>query len=1139
MDLKIIHLFKYICSIILLVFSAGEIVAFNTSVYSATSNLKSGKWVKVKVEKDGIYRITQSDIAKWGFSNIENIRVYGYGGAPISDVLRESSYIDDLPLTPVIRTSAGILFYGKSHESWNQIAQSGLMYRQEQHPYSQYGCYFITENDASEITYEKPNAELYGTDPISTFTERTFHENELSSPGMTGRYLLGEDFRYSTTQSFKFTLTDIVPESKVYVLTAFAAKVMQGTSSLTFQYNGTNLSKTSTDDIRAVTSAAYEHVKYTETIKSFPLSDANLAYSINFTYSGTLFVAKLDHITINYTRNLSLNSNELLFRGAGSNDYKIAGATENTRVLDITSPNKPIEMAVSINGNVASFAARNSGNREFIAFNSNATYPAPTLVEAVANQDLHSTEVPNMVIITPPEFQAQAQRIAEMHTKNDGMSVAVVTPQLIYNEFSSGTPDINAYRRLLKMYWDRGNSSTESNKLGYVLLFGRSSYDNRQITDKVKKATYPMLLNWQSLSGDNENSSYNTDDILAFLNDNSGQNMASDKLCIAVGRMPVKSVTEARQATDKLISYTSNTNKGTWKNNLLIIGDDDDNAIHMKQSEAVIKLLKEYGGSKYIYNHVYTDAFTAVSSGGGRSYPDARNKMFQKFSEGMLWVNYVGHANPVSWTHDGLLNISDINNQFYYKNYPLLYTATCEFTRWDSDDVSGGEIVYLNPQGGVIALITASRVVYIADNGVLNSFVSRFVFSKDENGNHLRTGDILKNGKNLYSVSNDNKLKYMLIGDPAMRLNYPSYTVKLETINGEAVNDENQPTIKARSTTEIAGTILNSKGEKAEEYNGVLTTSLYDAEVSVETNGYGENGEKYIYYDRANKLYIAADSIKNGAFKITINMPAEISNNYSPALFNFYADGKDGDIAVEANGASENLYVYGYDESATEDNEGPEIESIYLNSESFKNGDTVNESPMLFATFNDKSGINISTSGIGHQMSILVDNATTYDDVAQYYSPAIDNALKGSIAYPVSELSEGKHTLRFRVWDTANNSSENTIEFNVQKGLAPQIFDIYTPSNPASVEANFYIKHNRPDALITVKVSVFNLLGNEIWSSTQTGKSDNFTSFPITWNLCNNAGCRVSRGIYLYRATISTDGVQESTKSKKIAVCAE
>ncbi len=125
------------------------------------------------------------------------------------------------------------------------------------------------------------------------------------------------------------------------------------------------------------------------------------------------------------------------------------------------------------------------------------------------------------------------------------------------------------------------------------------------------------------------------------------------------------------------------------------------------------------------------------------------------------------------------------------------------------------------------------------------------------------------------------------------------------------------------------------------------------------------------------------------------------------------------------------------------------------------------------------------------------------------------------------------------MWDVFNNSSSRTISFNVVSGLKPEVYNLWTDACPAKEEANFYVRHNRPDATLQVTLSIYDLMGREVWSSTQSGRSDMFRSFPITWNLCDGSGSRVPRGIYVCRASVSTDGVQETTKAVKVAVAGE
>lgn len=125
------------------------------------------------------------------------------------------------------------------------------------------------------------------------------------------------------------------------------------------------------------------------------------------------------------------------------------------------------------------------------------------------------------------------------------------------------------------------------------------------------------------------------------------------------------------------------------------------------------------------------------------------------------------------------------------------------------------------------------------------------------------------------------------------------------------------------------------------------------------------------------------------------------------------------------------------------------------------------------------------------------------------------------------------------MWDNNGNVGEKTITCFVNPDAIPELFEMYTDCNPASVEVNFYITHNRPDAKMDVTVEVFNMLGQPVWSSSLSALSDMNTTYPLKWDLTDMAGHRVKRGIYLYRATINEAGGEKYvTKTSRLAVTA-
>ena len=1120
--------------------------AYDKSFYAENSKLASGKWVKISVKESGIYQITAEDIRSWGLgTDLSQIHIFGYGGAPLSQKMDEN-YADDLPQMPLVRTEGRILFYAQGPTTWKRLSKS-FEQVQEQHPYAISGDYLIT-NDSRFNDIEIPKAanSPAGGTPVTTFTGRLYHEQEIDNPGETGRRFLGESFVTTKSQTFKFTLDDRVEGEPVSVYTSFAAKTGSSYSTVTCSYNGTQLPVTDGDLIARTTDLTHTHFfETTGCLKSFDLEGTNdLNYTISYSSSGTIYMARLDYITVNYVRSLKLKNGSLTFgyhEASSDKKYRLAGTGSTTRVWDVTVPYAPMQLnAVADGDNGLAFSPAISGRREFVAFEESGTYSHPDYIGEVSNQNIHGEPTPDMIILAPSAYLEQAGRVAALHEDYDNFRVLVLDHEKVFNEFSSGTRDAMAYRRLCKMFYDRGTSS-DGHKFGYLLLFGGGSYDNRLVGTNASVLNFPHLLTWQSVRSDDENNSYTSDDFFGILDDESSMGV-NEKMNVSVGRMIVRNASEARAVVNKLEKYMTKPIYGSWKNQVMLVADDENEGIHMIQSLAMDSIMRASGGADVVRNYVFIDAFNYVSEGGARTYPDARAKMFNRLNEGTLWWNYIGHSSTQNWTAEGLLKRADVETNLFYKRLPVLYAATCEFCRFDNSVTSSGELVFTNPNGGAIAVICPPRLALIQSNGALSNAMARYIFSRDEKGRPQRIGDILRLAKKDLSASTDNHRRYFVFGDPAMRLAYAPYTAQVKTINGKPVDSNNMPVFKAREQVEFAGDILDFSGQVATNFNGSIVSTLYGCQESVTTHGYGgDDGRQVTYLDRPNRLAINVDSVNGGHFTVRVIIPSEVNNeydNYSPSMINLYAyDSRD---TLEAKGANSDFYIYGYEDDEVADTIGPNIITMGLNDETFVNGSDVNESPLLLATVSDDSGVNFSSAGIGHSMTLTLDGTISYNDLLSYYTPQFaEEGTLGSISYQLNDLATGPHTLRLRVWDVYNNVSEKTISFNVVKGLAPEIADVYCAANPASVETSFYVKHNRPDAVVTVTIEVYDLLGRRVWSTTQSGRSDMYTSTPVTWDLTDAGGRRVPRGIYVYRATISTDGIKEATKAKKLAVAGE
>ncbi len=1084
-----------------------------------------------------------------GFSNPSKVRVYGYGGAMGADRLALSSYVDDLPPVQTLTAKNGnIYFYAQGPDTW-KINSSGHGSKSF-NLYTTTGTYFITQvadNDSIEspeiVTIGFPEAES----PATTVKNRLHHEQNLISPGEAGAMLVGEDFRYTPKRTFNFNLPGRVEGTRVGLELSFVAKTYTRMSSVLINVNGKDLPGGLS--VGSTVNESYYHGAEAQGYFSFDMDGEKLAVALTHKSTVTVNGAWLNFMSINYTRHLRMPSSGALPFWTNEYALKLASDKElpDLEVWDVTSPTNVERLNISkyTNGGYV-WRTPYNGTRSYVAFRTDNSIPEPTVEGVVANQNLHGIEQADMVIVTLPAWRSQAERLAQLHRMESqgALTVAVADAQQVYNEFGSGEPDVAALRRFFKMLYDRGAAA--GRPLQFALLMGRTTYDNTASTDAFKSLGIKTLPTWYSntpQSSLNDKVGFGCDDILAMLADNSGYNMSADKIDIALGRMPVRTLAEATSAVDKIYDYVNRSKRTPWKNQVMILADDQDNGVHMTQAESVSRILNPEESPNFVINKVYMDAFTRQ----GASYPDARNAMFRLLNEGtMLWI-YLGHANNHTWTHDGQLTFNDINS-LYLKHLPALFAGTCDFLRWDSNTLSGGEIFFHERNGGTISMISATRPVYITDNGMFADALARALAKRADDGSMMSYGEYYRQAKNDLRdskgnpVSNSNRLRYVFMGDPALRLTMPQNYVRIDSINSVDVSAQalaqggEQAIIQALGRPVFAGAVTDAQGNVLKTFNGIVYVDIYDAEYSTTSNGYGSEGAKVSFQQHGSKLYSGVLPVKDGYFSGAIAMPAEITDNFTPAFLSMYA--VEDNNATEAVGVSNAFYVYGQDTQAATDTIPPTIDKIYLNHESFTNGAIVNLTPTLVAEVSDNVGINISSAGVGHQMTMVIDEKKSISDVALYYQPSADGSPSGKIVYPIETLTEGAHTLTLRVWDTTGNSASSTIDFNVSGNATAKIYNIYTDSNPASTQANFYITSDRPEQMVTVNVTVYNLLGHPLWNRTVTGINDMFTSTPVVWDLTDSAGRRVPRGIYLYRATITDNGETFDTGSQRIAVTA-
>lgn len=1122
------HIFPYLIAIASIFCGGFQAAALPSSTYATSSKLSKGKWTKIKVTTTGMHLITNSDLASWGFKDPAKVRIYGYGGRRQTEELTVKNYIDDLPLVQSVKTAKGIVFYavGIDTRVSSTFQNPYGNYYFDSNPYATEAYYFLSETDETQTPIEKIQSLPVGDSPVTSFIEAVQHEQNLFSPAQSGHILLGEDFRYTPTQNFTFKIPGQIPNTPIWMQCDFYAKALSNPVELTFRANSTPLQVGANDKVLPTK----EYGDTCRIRKSFDLNSVGetLQISIQSKATGTVNVSALDKLTINYTREIVLQTGGSLNFYA-SEPVRMSTTAQASHVWDVTDPRKVEEVTPIATSGAVQWNNPYAGMRSYVAWDENGVFPSPKFAGTITNQNLHAEPTPDMVIITHPQLYNQSKRLADIHARmSDSLSCLIVTPQQVYNEFSSGTPDIFAFRKMLKMFYDRPEK-----RLKYVLLMGGVTFDHRGLTSNGKPQSAYTLPIWQTDDARTESSSFCSDDFITFLEDESGQGVSgNEKMSIAVGRIPATTTEHAKTYLDRLEKYLLSPQSGEWRTRIALLADDEDRAIHMSQTDDFESKLRETAsGNNFTYRKVYVDAFEKQA---GVVKP-ARTKLHNLLNEGVVWWNYVGHASTTTLSGEGVLTLTDLSS-LYLRKAPFFYGATCSFSHWDGPQISGLEQLMLSDAGGLIGGISAVRPVYITRNGVLTNAMGSYLLRRNAEGKFNSVAEAFRLAKN--SIGTDsNKLRYVMMGDPAAPLATPNNIVTIDSVNHTPVTSDSQPTLEALSRATLSGRVLDHKGDLMTDFSGWIELALYDAETSVTTLGRGKDGKEWTYDEQGDRLYAGRALVNNGLWQTTFVVPAEISDNFRPATLSMYAESAD----CSAAGVDRHLYVYGQSATELADTIAPSIDQLYLNHESFDAKESVNSAPMLIAHVSDNVGINLSNAGVGHQMSLRLDKDKNYTDLSNYYIPDEKDPAAGQVFYQLPELDPGHHTAILRVWDVNSNAAERELSFFVDPTVAPKIFEVYTDANPAVASANFFIKHNRPDAMITLTIEVFSLDGRMIWSGSQRGRADKFSSTPINWNLTTTSGSSVNNGIYLYRATVKTDSTDKtpethSSATRRIAV---
>jgi hypothetical protein len=1105
----------------------------NNKAFGTNSVLATGDWYKIGVFNEGVYKLDYNFLKNLGFDidnlNPNEFKLYGNGGKMLPAL--NSDYREDDLRQNAVEIIGGmdnsfdqgdyVLFYGQSPHSW-EYNQSSLLFEHDNHKYCDTTFYFITFSNTGEpakrIVAQSSNPSPNQT--VTTFNDYDFHDRDAINLIKSGDVWFGDVYDAVTSYNYVFNFPNIYMTANANVKVTAAGR--SGTSNAFAISLGTGSASV---PLSSVNMSSY-HSKYawvgSGLLSALPSSSV-LNVNVSYNKPTSESIGWMDEIEVNVRRNLVMSGNQLFFRdiqsvGVGNiSTFNLQNATTVSKVWELTDPFNIKDQSFSMSGSTLSYSLTTDSLRSFVAFNNNFETGMVPLGK-VDNQNLHGIQTADMIIVSHPDFLSHSAQIASFHS-DEGLNVVTVTPQQIYNEFSSGSQDIVAIRDFIRMLYERALLPADIPK--YLMLVGDGSYDNKNRVSGNSN----FIPTYQTPNSVDVIGSLVSDDYFGLLDPNEGTWSGTEYVDIAIGRLPVKSGEEASNVVNKILNYNTSSTMKEWRNRIEFIGDDEDGNTHMDQANTIASIVennyKEYNVSKLFF-----DAFKQESTPGGTRYPEVKDGINKAVEDGSLIVNYTGHGGETGWAHERVLQVADINS-WTNNDLPLFVTATCEFSRFDDPSrTSAGELVLLNPNGG-IGLLTTVRLVFSSPNFVLNQTFFNEVF-KPVNGEMPTIGEVFMTVKNL-NASVANNRNFTLLGDPALRLAYPIHDVVTTQINGNNVSS--QDTLKALEKVTIVGEVRDENNMKISNYNGIIYPTVFDKSKQI-TSLSNDGGAPFNFDLQTSKLFKGKVSVVNGDFTYTFVVPKDISYNFGSGKLSYYAENQ----IEDGNGYHDSFYIGGTADSIVADNVGPELE-LFMNDENFVFGGMTDENPILLANIYDLHGINMVGNGIGHDIIATLDGETDNAFILNdYYEADLNSYQRGKVYFPFQDLEEGRHTLTLKVWDVYNNSSEATIEFVVVKSRDIRIDKVYNYPNPFTTYTEFWFEHNQPGKPIFAQVQVYTVSGKLVKTINQNILNQGYRSTSITWDGLDEYGDKIGRGVYVYRLKVRGENYSVAQKYEKLVI---
>ncbi|MDE6402924.1 MAG: hypothetical protein K2K86_03850 [Muribaculaceae bacterium] len=1077
------------------------------------------KLYKIEVDSTGIWQVTPEQLRTMGYDRADEVTVYGCGAAALQSFDFKAAAPDaPLPEVPSMATDDGrLVFYAEGPEVITPMAVSSYIYASlEFNSAEKHSYYFIgPKQDAARVAVGDAAPEGL---VLTTHTSALVYHPMTSNPAKSGTHLLGDDITRMPggVLEIKWPTADMTSSSRLNLRLRAAIKAQTPRLSYTL---GT-ISKTMST-ISGVSNAGDYDIKFdasdfkTTSISASSQTDECVT-SIRYQSDWKVSYAAIEQATLTYQRNNRMDADgkplTMLFKQlAPGTTVAVSGITPSTVVWDVTDPANTVQLPViKRTDDNTLYAVSSVGGNDFsrlVAFNPDTHPRAVTLLGPVETERLAVMEVPEMLILTAPSFKAQAERLAGMHRTLQNMSVAIVEPMEVFNEYSSGATSPYAIRRFMKSLYDR-----EPGVLKHLLIIGPSSYDpSGRLTGSTDPDTHIITYQIENFTYQGNNAkSYCTDAFYGMLDDDdTPDNIISARMSINVGRISGINESLINAYVDKVYKYLTEAPTVDARSHALVIGDYGDKNGHTDQALAIADSIQHNWAPHTTVNRLMLALYN------DKSIP--LSKMISLLDRGVGYIAYSGHGSPTSIGSNMFFKRSSaslLNNT----TYPFVMLSTCYTLSYDREENGGGEALLYRADGGAIAAVGAGRSVQMNLNQYLNIAVGREYFTLTDKA---CTGDIFRQARNsIMKRYSSNELAintscYNLLGDPALPVNPHSHGIMLD--------DADKFEIRPLSTNTLSGRVTDADGVTDASFNGRVIANLYAPEVTDYTHN-DPSGTAAIGISRRENLITTAEgTVANGVFDMQIHCP-EVSFPGSGHVLTVHALSTDGRESAVTSIAD--LNVADLDVNADLAAGAPVIESLYINTPGFNDGDVIDGCPTLYATVTPSPSGFPTVTALGRSQYIDLDGKR-YSDLTD--AVTFDADGKATVTCSLGDLTDGTHTATLVVSDNAGNHASQSCYFHVVSARAP--VSIVTDTDTATDAVEISLSHTLPAE------PAGRLIIEDAEGRTVVSRPD--TTFPYTWNLTDNDGNDVADGRYTIHALLKSGQLHTVTDPVTIVVVKE